>query len=590
MTLTQWLPFIETARGYKRAWLLTDVSAGLTLALLSLPQAIAYAIMAGLPPIYGLYSCVVVGIVGSLMGSSEHLVPGPTNSVAILIGGMVMASSVPEVRENPTVVIPLLALLIGGTQLLFGLLKLGNLTQFVSRSVVVGFTAGAGLLIALNQLAPLLGVKQPDAGHMLEQVWMTLQQLDGTNFYALGIGLGTILVTATAPRWLPRWLPAPLVVVVVSAVVVEVFNLSAKGVMLVGDLPRTLPAVHLPLLNLRLIADIADDALAMAILGCIETLSIAKSIAMTTDQRVNNNQGCIGLGLGNIAAAFFQCMPGSGSFTRSAFNFLAGAKTRFAGVLSGLWIIAILTAFGHWVHYIPLASLAGLLVVLGFSMLQWHHIRVAFRATRSDAIVLVLTFVSALVLGLRQAIYVGVISSLVLFLRKASAPHLVEYDLAGDQMREINEHTERSHPEISIIHVEGELFFGAAELFEDEVRRLAHDRNIRVVILRMKNARHLDATAVMALEALLKFLRTDGRLLLISGPSAGVMGVLRRSGLLDEIGRDCVFESEENLTASTRKALVRARQFLGKEAKPEVRVFYEQSRAEKQSQGKPGIT
>ncbi|MFZ2642993.1 MAG: SulP family inorganic anion transporter [Verrucomicrobiia bacterium] len=588
MTWTQWLPFIETARGYKRDWLPADVSAGLTLALLSLPQAIAYAIMAGLPPIYGLYSCVVVAIVGSLMGSSEHLVPGPTNSVAILIGGLIMTSSVPEIRENPTIMIPLLALLIGGTQLLFGLLKLGNLTQFVSRSVVVGFTAGAGLLIALSQLAPLLGVKQPDAGHMLEQVWMTLQQLCDTNFYALGIGIGSILVTVTAPRWLPRWLPAPLVVVVVSALVVEVFRLDAKGVMQIGDLPKTLPDVHLPFLNLRLIADIADDALAMAILGCIETLSIAKSIAMTTDQRVNSNQGCIGLGLGNIAAAFFQCMPGSGSFTRSALNFLTGARTRFAGVFSGLWIIAILALFGGWVHYIPLASLAGLLIVIGASMFQWHHIRVAFRSTRSDAIVLILTFATALLLSLQQAIYVGIISSLMLFLRKASAPHLVEYDIEGDSMREIRDASERSHPEISIIHVEGELFFGAAELFEDEVRRLAHDHNIRVVILRMKNARHLDATAVMALEGLLKFLRANGRLLLISGPSSGVMGVLSRSGLLDQIGRDCVFESEENLTASTRKALVRAQQFLGKEAKPEVRVFYEQSRGPKQ-QSQPGV-
>ena len=588
MTLRQWLPFVETARGYKQSWLLTDVSAGLTLALLSLPQAIAYAIMAGLPPIYGLYSCIVVAIVGSLMGSSEHLVPGPTNSVAILISGAIMTSSLPAVRENPTIIIPLLALLTGGTQLLFGLLKLGNLTQFVSRSVIVGFTAGAGLLIALNQLPPLLGVTQPDAVHMLQYVWHTLEQLSDTNLYSLVIGVASILVTVSASRWLPRWLPAPLVVVVASALAVAVFHLDDKGVKLVGHLPAELPQVQLPFFGVRLFADIADTALAMAILGCIETLSIAKSIAMTTDQRVDNNQSCIGLGLGNIAAAFFQCMPGSGSFTRSALNFLSGARTRFAGVFSGLWIAAILIVFGRWVHYIPLASLAGLLIVLGFSMFRWHHIRVAFRATRSDATVLILTFASALLLSLRQAIYVGVISSLVLFLRKASAPHLVEYDLAGDQMREIKEKTERSHPEISIIHVEGELFFGAAELFEDEVRRLAHDRNIRVVILRMKNARHLDATAVMALEGLLRFMRAGGRLLLISGPSRGVMGVLSRSGLLDEIGRDCVFEAEENLTASTRKALLRAQQFLGKEAKPEVRVFYEQSRAEKQ-QSKPGI-
>ena len=201
MTLRQWLPFVETARGYKQSWLLTDVSAGLTLALLSLPQAIAYAIMAGLPPIYGLYSCIVVAIVGSLMGSSEHLVPGPTNSVAILISGAIMTSSLPAVRENPTIIIPLLALLTGGTQLLFGLLKLGNLTQFVSRSVIVGFTAGAGLLIALNQLPPLLGVAQPDAVHMLQYVWHTLEQLSDTNLFSLAFGVGAMVITVSAPRW-----------------------------------------------------------------------------------------------------------------------------------------------------------------------------------------------------------------------------------------------------------------------------------------------------------------------------------------------------------------------------------------------------
>jgi SulP family sulfate permease len=183
---------------------------------------------------------------------------------------------------------------------------------------------------------------------------------------------------------------------------------------------------------------------------------------------------------------------------------------------------------------------------------------------------------------LETAIYVGVIASLVLFLRKASAPHLVEYNLEGDNFREIQNGTQRTTPEISIIHVEGELFFGAAELFEDQVRRLANDRNIRVVILRMKNARHLDATAATAIEGLWKFLRDDGRLLLISGASADAMRVLRGSGLLKQLGEDTVFPAEENLTAATRKALQRAQQFIGKEFKPEIRVFYDKTQAEQQ--------
>ncbi|MBM3889718.1 MAG: SulP family inorganic anion transporter [Verrucomicrobia bacterium] len=575
MSLVQWLPFVETARRYRKSDFAADASAGLTLALLSLPQAIAYAIMAGLPPIYGLYSCIVVGIVGSLMGSSEHLVPGPTNSVAILISTAIMTTTLPAIRDNPTVIIPLLGLLIGCTQVLFGLLKLGNLTQFISRSVLVGFTAGAGLLIVLNQIAPLMGLPTPTAQHMLEMVWLTAQQARDINFYALGIGVGSIVIALTAPRWLPRWLPAPLVVVVLAALAVRVFGLGDKGVLLVGDLPAELPAVTLPPFDPRFLADMADDALAMAIIGSVEMLSISRSIAMTTEQRLNNNQGCVGLGLANIAAAFFQCMPGSGSFTRSALNFLTGARTRFAGVFSGLWLAVLLLVFGRWIHWIPLASLAGLLVILGLQMFQWHHIRVAFRATRSDAAVLILTFASAVVLNLRQAIIIGVISSLVLFLRKASTPHLVEYDIEGDTMREIRAPSERSHPQISIIHVEGELYFGAADLFEEEVRRLAHDPNIRVVILRMKNARHLDATAVMALEALLKFLRAGHRLLLVSGATPDVMRVLNNSGLASLLGRENVFEAEEDLTQATRKALVRAQQFLGAKVEPEVRVFYE---------------
>jgi SulP family sulfate permease len=363
---------------------------------------------------------------------------------------------------------------------------------------------------------------------------------------------------------------------------VWIFRLDEKGVALVGQVPNQPPMPRSPQWSLGMMTDLADSALAIAILGCIETLSIAKGIGAASGQRVDANQGFIGVGLANIAAAFFQCMPGSGSFVRSALNHDVGGQTRFAAIIGGLWVMGILFVCGPLVRYVPNAALAGMLIVLGFGMFQWRNIRVALKATRSDAAVLILTFAVAVLVNLRVAIYVGVLSSLALFLRKASAPHLVEYDFDGETMREISGPSERSHPEISIIHVEGELFFGAAELFQDEVRRVAEDKNIQVVILRMKNARNLDATAVMALEELLKFLVSSGRLLLISGASAEVIGVLRRSGLLDLMGEECVFESEDNLTAATRKALVRAQQFLGKAVTPEVRVFYDKSHVEQQ--------
>jgi SulP family sulfate permease len=445
--------------------------------------------------------------------------------------------------------------------------------------VLVGFTSGAGILIAINQLPTLLGLHLPPARHFLTQMWGIVTHVPDLNPYAVLIGMLTILLVYVGKRWLPHW-PLSLLAVVLAALATYLGGLSEQGVVLVGAIPTGLPAFSLPSVHLAELADLAGNALAIALLGCIETLSIAKSLSLSTGQRMNNNQDFIGMGASHLVGSFFSCMPGCGSFTRSSLNHSAGARTRVAGLLCSVWVAVILLACGPLAQYIPRASLAGLLIVLGLSLVKWPHIRVALYATRSDAIVLVLTFICTLFLHLETAIYVGVISSLVLFLRKASAPHLVEYDLEGDNFREIADRKDRTNPEISIIHVEGELFFGAAELFEDEVRRLANDPNIRVVILRMKNARHLDATAVMALEGLWKFLRNDQRLLLISGATADVMRVLRSSGLLAEIGEENCFPAEENLTAATRKALQRAQQFLGKEAKPEVRVFYDETRAQ----------
>jgi len=388
-------------------------------------------------------------------------------------------------------------------------------------------------------------------------------------------------LAAAGKRWLPK-LPIMLLAVALSAVCVAVLDLGAQGVTLIGDIPRGLPPFAIPRFSLTYVADLGGNALAIAILGCISTLSIAKGISLSTGQRPNNNQDFIGLGLAHLVGSFFHAIPGCGSFTRSALNHQTGARTRVAGMMSALWVAAILLALGPLARFIPKASLAGLLVVLGFSLIEWEDVRIALRSTKSDAAVLILTFFCTLFLNLDTAIYAGVISSLVLFLRKASAPHLVEYDLEGDRFREITEAAPRSNPEISIIHVEGELFFGAADLFEDEVRRLARDPNIRVVILRMKNARHIDATAVTALAVLWKFMRDNDRLLLISGPSPDVMRVLRDSGLLAKMGTENVFEAEENLTAATRKALQRAQQFIGKEFKPEIRVFYDKTQAEQQ--------
>ncbi len=576
--LGQWLPFYETGRHYRREWFKPDLTAGTTVALMAVPQAIAYATIAGIPPVYGLYAAIVLTLIVSLIGNSEHLMSGPTNAIAIVVASTIFSASHPAIRENPVGAVMLLGLMVGLVQLAFGLLQVGNLSQFVSRSVLIGFTAGAGLLIALNQLGPMLGLQLEAGTHLLERTRQTVMRLGESNLYALALGLGTIAFLFVMKRVAPRF-PAALTAMVMSAVAVILFDLESKGVRLAGDIPARLPGFESPPFNLGMIADLAGGAIAVAILGCIESLSIAKSISLYSGQKMRNNQDFIGLGVSHIVGSFLQCMPGCGSFTRSALNFQSGGKTRFAGVICALLVALILLLLAPWARYIPTAALAGLLIMLGIGLINKEHIRRAVLSTGSDAAVLILTFVCTLLLHLDTAIYIGVLSSLVLFLRKASSPQLVEYNLEEGAMREIRDPNDRNEPEISIIHVEGELFFGAAEVFEQEVRRLANDPNIKVVILRMKNARHLDATTVAAIEALQNFMKANNRLLVISGASPSVMRVITRSGLLAVMGKENVFPAQENLTAATRQALIRGKEFLGHEVSPNLRIFYDKSRA-----------
>ena len=326
--------------------------------------------------------------------------------------------------------------------------------------------------------------------------------------------------------------------------------------------------------HLVLLPTLAGTAVAVSILGMLEAASITKSLAAKSGQKLEPNQELIGMGFGNIACALFNAVPGSSSFTRSAVNYQSGARTQLASMFSSGMVLVVLLFITPVFNYIPVAALAAHLIRVGVRMINWPHIRVAVRSTRSDAVVFFVTLAACLVLKLDTAIYVGIGISLMLFLQKSATPILVEYTFnESGNLAELTPEGKRANPENSIIHVEGELFFGAADLFQSQVRLQAEDENIRVFILRLKNARHLDATTVLALEQLHDYLRDTGRHLLISGSNAEVTGVLRNSGLLRQIGEENIFPAEANPTAATRRALKRATALLPEKA--DVRLFYE---------------
>jgi SulP family sulfate permease len=404
-----------------------------------------------------------------------------------------------------------------------------------------------------------------------------------------GVGVASLLLMILIRKLRPRW-PEGLIVLGIGGALSLGYNLAAFQVPLVRDVGDVVG--HMPIFvgfptneaGLALIPQLASVAFAAAILGMLETVSISKSLAARSGQKINANQELVAMGAGNLAATAFGAMPGSSSFVRSAVCYEAGAKTQLASIFSSVIVLALLVVTAAAVEVIPVASLAAYLILIAIRLVNWEQIRITRRATRSDGVVFWVTLVAALFLQLDTAVYVGIGTSLVLFLRKASAPSLVEYGFNDQgQLAELEDRGKRRDAAISIVHVEGELFFGAADLFQEQVRYLADDDQIRVVILRMKNARHLDATTVLSLLQLHDYLQKTQRHLLISGINEDVETVLRRSGAYRKIGGTNIFPAEANLTMSTKRALLRARALLEEDSgraggKADVRIFYDRKR------------
>ncbi len=584
-------PLAAELRKYSWDKLRTDGLAAATVSLVSIPQAIGFALIAGLPPLMVIMSVIVGGFVAALLTSSHHLVFGPSNSLSIVLAATIYSFTSTDL--TPAQITIVLAALIGIFQLTAGLAQFGKITQFISRSVIIGYGTAIGILLAAGQVAHFFGVSDPGSpGSFMRNLWTALTDIIHLqfNYWALATGIFTLVLFEVCEHYIRR-VPAELIGLVIIALITKYGHLNELiNLRIIADegaLSVAIPSfIGMPLGpdTWGIIPTLLGAALAISILGMLEAVSIAKTMAAKSGQQIDVNQEFISLGAANIVTSAYGAMPGSASFARSGANFQSGAKTQMSALMSSLIVLAALFFVGPLINFIPVPSLAAHLIRIGLRMINREQLRMALRATRSDAFVLVTTFASAFFLKLDVAIYVGVGLSLVLFLRKASAPSLVEYtfDDSG-QLAQLDEESTRKNSAISIVHVEGELFFGAADLFQEQVRQLASDSQMRVVILRMKNARHLDATSVMSLLQLHDYMKGTGRHLLVSGINPDVERVLRRSGAWNAIGSDNIFPAEANLTMSTKRALLRASHLLQQDgekarAASKIRIFYDKNK------------
>ena len=558
------IPALASLRHYSLSDARSDLSGGLSVAAVAVPQAMAYALIAGLPPEYGLYTAIVMTTVGALLDSSKQLINGPTNAISIALLGAI--GMVPDQATRIQLAV-LMAFLIGVMQIAISLARLGDLTRYVSHSVIVGFTAGASLLLVLDQLKNLLGQRAMGDvhDHFLWRFWQSLTQGGPVHGPTVTIGLGSIALVVLL-RWFNRKLNMPLlpeflITVVVMAVITYVYRLDQQGVRVIGEIPAALPRPQLPHLEYQWIRMHASSALAIALLGLLEAIAMAKAIAAVTRQKLDLNQQCLSEGVANFTGSFFSCMPGSGSLTRSAINQQAGARTQWAGVVSAVAVAITVLLLAPQARYIPRSALAALLMLTAMRMVKLKDLKYHLRISRFDRVIVASTAISAFAISIEFCVLIGVIMSFLMTVPRAGNMILTEFvDADDDHVRERLEDDEPPE-EILIFGLEGEMFFGSSTSLEHHLERI-EDRitpRTRVIVMRMKRARNADAVGVAALEHFVDRVRERGVVVLLCGVRSGLHGALERSGLLARLDPDHVFLEQPVRQTSTQKAMRLAR-------------------------------
>ena len=560
------LPLRKSLSGYRndfKSHLVGDTRAGFNVALLAFPQGMAYALIAGLPIQYGIYGSAIAAMVAPVFAKSHYITLGPTNATSVML--LSAFASLGIVGTQMLSLVPLLILLVGLFIVVGAYFKVANFVQYISRSVITGYITAAALLIIANQIPKALGLNLVSNGATFyDSLTLIVSSIDSIHWITVGISLSTMVLYASLNRFFKTLPNVAICLITLSVLTALTIGQDAEVAFLSG-INASDWSLQVPSLSLTDIQLLASPALAIALLCILEGLSIGKSLAAKTGARLNGNQAMFSIGMANIGCAFFSGMPASGSLTRSSLSATSGGRSVLSSYISGVIVFIGAFVLGPYTRFIPQSTLAVLVIAIGISLLNKHAIRIVTRSTKSDAIVFSTTFLSGLLMPLDSAIYIGVGISIILFLKKVARPEMVEYAFNKQgYLAEVEMPEQRNTSEVSIVHVEGELFFGAADLFRDQMRRICEDPNLKIVILKMRNAHNMDATAVMALEELLLYMAEKKRYLILSEVKADLIRVLQNSGLYDTIEARNIFTDEpSNPTLSTAKALKRAKTHLG---------------------------
>ncbi|MCW9059972.1 MAG: SulP family inorganic anion transporter [Gammaproteobacteria bacterium] len=543
------LPFLRWWPKVSPRTLRTDAVAAFSGALIVLPQAVAFATIAGLPPEYGLYAAMVPAIVAALWGSSWHLVSGPTTAISIVVFASISPLAEPGSPQFIGLVLTL-TFLAGLIQLAMGLARLGTLVNFISHTVIIGFTAGAAILIAASQIKNFFGIDMPRGAHFHEVLIQFGSHIPDIQPWVMAVGLITLAAGLLARRYitkLPYMIVAMVVGGVAAAIINELYGAETTGIRTVGALVASFPPLSLPDFSLTAIKQTLFPAMVIAILALTEAVAIARSIAALSDQRIDSSQEFVGQGLANMTGSFFSSYAGSGSFNRSAVNYTSGARTPLAAALSAVFLLVIVLLVAPLAAYLPVASMAAILFIVAWNLIDFHHIGEIIRLHKRERIVLALTFFGTLV-DLEKGIFLGILVSLLFYLYRTSRPsirELVPIAANRDNPRRKFAPTSSENPscpQMTILRVEGSIFFGAVEYIQQHFRNIDEaDPQKKHLLLSARAIGMIDLSGaeLLAKEALRRQ-KMGGGLYLV-GVQPDLCEMLRRSGKVDAIGEGQIF-------------------------------------------------
>lgn len=546
-----WLiPFLVWMPKLDRRDFRADLIAGLTGAIVVLPQGVAFAAIAGMPPQYGLYAGMIPAIIAALFGSSRHLVSGPTTAASIVLFSALSVYAEPGSMDYVSLALTL-TFMVGIFELILGLARMGALVNFISHSVIVGFTAGAAILIAAKQLKYFFGVEIARGGHMHDILFEFAGQIPQINPYVTAVALFTLFTGIAVNRWFPR-MPYMIVAMMAGSLLAIVldrwFGNGVTHIATVGALPASLPPLSAPSLTLENIKNLAPSALAVTLFALTEAVSIGRSLAAREGYRINGNQEFIGQGLSNLAGAFFSGYVATGSFNRSGLNYQAGARTPLAAVFAGLLLMIIVLLVAPLAAYLPKAAMAGILFLVAWGLIDFHEIGHIIKSSKRETAVLGVTFFGALFLELEFAIFAGVLLSLVLYLERVSRPRIVTRAPDPNKPKRAfsSDFGLAECPQLKLLRIDGSLFFGSVnhvqETFERIREQSPHQKHLAVVA---DGINFVDLQGGQALADEARCRRANGGDFYLVRVKQGLWDALEKCGCLDETSGRNIFQSKE---------------------------------------------